>query len=152
MKLALQSRISMQNICNGEFIVLVPLTKNASNQTRNSNQSKTSELTNNANLILKFADLARNEMMQDFSSLRDTAKTEDQNTETGNSREEEIAGTSCSGFSQAKRKRGNDFVDSSASVSWNGKARKSCASSILHSGPKQCGVGLNFQLSKLVLL
>lgn len=153
-KLRLQSTISMQNISNGELLVLVPFTKNAStsNRTPKCDQPKTSVNVKNVNSVSNFADLAWNEMMQDLSSLHDSAKTVDKNAETSNSnvedREEEIAGTACSSFSQSKRKRGNEDCGNGGK-----KVKKSCATSSSHSNPKTCHVGLNSQFAaKLVLL
>ncbi|PON82996.1 UBQ, helicase-c and DEAD-like helicase domain-containing protein [Trema orientale] len=145
-KLGLQSRISTLNIGHGEILVIVPFIKNVSNRTPKSDQAKTSVNATNANSISKFADLAWNEMMRDFSFLRDSARTVDQNAETGSSniedREEEMSGTARSSFSKAKRKRANgcDDLNSNidANVSWNTgkKARESSASSSSSSDPK----------------
>ncbi|XP_062116783.1 uncharacterized protein LOC133830748 isoform X3 [Humulus lupulus] len=139
-QLGLQSIISEQNISNGEFLVLVPFTKKPSNVIRQSDQSRTSVNTANANSISKVADQAWNEMMQDISSLHDYAKTDEQSGHAGNSnvedREEKMGGNACSSFSEVKRKRGNNCGNGEK------EAKKSCAgsNSSSHSGLKRCHV------------
>ncbi|KAM6569423.1 hypothetical protein CsatB_017408 [Cannabis sativa] len=139
-QLGLRSSISEQNISNGQFLVLVPFTKKPSNVIRQSDQSKSSVNTANANSISKFADQAWSEMMQDFSSLHDNAKTDNHSGQADssnvNDREEKMAGNACPRFSEVKRRRGNNCGNGEK------EEKKSCAgsNSSSHSGLKRCHV------------
>uniref|UniRef100_A0A803QYD5 Ubiquitin-like domain-containing protein n=1 Tax=Cannabis sativa TaxID=3483 RepID=A0A803QYD5_CANSA len=150
-QLGLRSSISEQNISNGQFLVLVPFTKKPSNVIRQSDQSKSSVNTANANSISRFADQAWNEMMQDFSSLHDNAKTDNHSGQADssnvNDREEKMAGNACPRFSEVKRRRGNNCGNGEK------EEKKSCAgsNSSSHSGLKRCHVGRHCQYGKLVL-
>lgn len=110
-----QSRLSMHNIGDGDFMVLVPFTKKDTGQAQESDQFKTSTSFTNENSISKFADSAWSEIMQDLSYMRESAGAEDLNTERwSNIRgdgEEEMVGTGCSGSFQVKRRGGDDCDD-----------------------------------------
>ena len=72
-KLRLQSSIISHSIDHGDFLVLVPFTKKEPSETQKSEQSNN---TLNNNSILKFADSAWSDMMQDLSYLRETSNDE----------------------------------------------------------------------------
>lgn len=98
-KLKLEGYVDVQNIGNGEFIVLVPFTKKNSNQTKKSDQSNTPLNVPKDKSILKLADLAWSDMMQDLSCLSHTSCS-------GASSDSNIAGVASSSSFDSKRKRG----------------------------------------------
>lgn len=125
-KLKLQGRIGTLDMDNSEFLVLVPFTKKDTNQTQNSNQSKTTMKVPNQPSISKFAESAWSDMIQDLSYFSDNSVAKAPELEIASNlrdRRDASAGPANFSFSEAKRKRVIDCDDLLYDILWAPKSK-----------------------------